>query len=115
MAKITIDNITSGYASTTQLNANFDAIESELNNNVLYRNNPAGEPNTMQNDLDMNSNAINNITNLSLSGSLTVGGTDYLASMTTVYNNFLSVAQNVTVSASSPSGGNDGDIWFKLI
>ena len=36
MAKITIDNIASGYASTTTLNNNFDAIESELNNNVLY-------------------------------------------------------------------------------
>jgi hypothetical protein len=115
MAKITIDNITSGYASTTQLNANFDAIESELNNNVLYRNNPAGEPNTMQNDLDMNTNDISNVGDLSMTGNFTVGGVDYLSSMTTVYNNFLSVAQNVTVSASSPSGGNDGDIWFKLI
>ena len=115
MAKVTLSTITSGYQSATQLENNFDAITSEFQNKVLYRNNPAGEPNTMQNDLDMNSNAINNVTNLSMSGSLTVGGTDYLASMTTVYNNFLSVAQNVTVSASAPSGGNDGDIWFKLI
>jgi len=115
VAKVTLSTITSGYQSATQLENNFDAIQTELNDKVLYRNNPEGEPNTMQNDLDMNSNAINNVTNLSMSGSLTVGGTDYLGSMNTVYNNFLSVAQNVTVSASSPSGGNDGDIWFKLI
>ena len=115
MAKITIDNITSGYASTTQLNANFDAIESELNSKVLYRNNPAGEPNTMQNDLDMNSNSINNVANLGLTGTITVGGVDYKTSMETIYNNYVSLTQKVTISSSHPSGGNDGDIWFKLI
>lgn len=54
MAKVTIPTIGSGFASTTALNSALDTIESELNNKVLYRNNPTGEPNQMENDLDMN-------------------------------------------------------------
>lgn len=115
MAKITIDNIASGYASTTALNANFDAIETELNSKVLYRNNPAGEPNSMQNDLDMNSNDINNARNISASGTFTIGGTDYLTQMQNVYNDYLALTNRVTISTSSPSGGTDGDIWFKVV
>lgn len=115
MAKITIDNITSGYNSTTQLNNNFDAIETELNSKVLYRDNPAGEPNSMQNDIDMNSNSINNVTNIGLTGTITVNGVDYTESMQTIYNNYVSLTQKVTISSSHPSGGSDGDIWFKLI
>ena len=60
MAKITIDDITSSFASVTQLNAYFQQLEDELNDKVLYRNNPDGEPNTMENDLDMNSNDLLN-------------------------------------------------------
>ena len=40
MAKITLDNMTTPY--TTQLNANFQDIATELNNKVLYRDNPVG-------------------------------------------------------------------------
>lgn len=108
MAKITISNISSGYASTTQLNNAFDAIEAELNNKVLYRDPPAGEPNQMEADIDMNSNKLTNV------GGIEVGGVDYLASMQTVYNNYVSITQKVTVSTSSPSGGANGDIWFKV-
>jgi hypothetical protein len=115
MAKITIDNIASGYASTTALNTNFDAIETELNSKVLYRNNPAGEPNSMENDLDMNSNDINNVRNISASGTLTVGGTDYLAQMQDLYDDYLALINRVTISTASPSGGTDGDIWFKVV
>lgn len=61
MAKITLDNIASGYASTTKINNNNDAIEAELNDKVLYRNNPSGEANQMENELDMNSNRIINL------------------------------------------------------
>jgi len=34
--------------------------------------------------------------------------------MQTIYNNYLSITQKVTVSTSSPTGGADGDIWFKV-
>lgn len=60
MAKITIDDIDSQFASTTAINSRFQQIEDELNNKVLYRNNPTGEANAMSNDLDMASNNILN-------------------------------------------------------
>jgi hypothetical protein len=40
--------------------------------------------------------------------------TTYSTAMQTIYNNYLSITQKVTVSTSSPTGGADGDIWFKV-
>lgn len=108
MAKISISNLSSGFNSTTTLNNAFDAIENQLNNKVLYRDNPTGEPNQMENDIDMNSNKLINV------GGIEVGGVDYKAEMQTIYDNYLSITQKVTVSTSSPSGGANGDIWFKV-
>jgi hypothetical protein len=68
MAKVTLPNIASGFASTTTLNNAFDSIESELNSKVLYRDNPSGEPNQMENDLDMNNNSILNLASLEVAG-----------------------------------------------
>lgn len=68
MAKITIPNISSGYLSTTALNNAFDSIETELNNKVLYRNNPDGEPNQMENDIDMNGYKILNASSVDING-----------------------------------------------
>jgi hypothetical protein len=59
--KITLDSIISGFKSVTKLIANFDSIESELNNKVLYRDNPDGEPNQMNTELDMNSKSLKNL------------------------------------------------------
>ena len=59
--KITLDSIISGFKSVTKLIANFDSIESELNDKVLYRDNPEGEPNQMNTELDMNSKALKNL------------------------------------------------------
>ena len=61
MAKIDLDTVPSGHLATTNLNDNFQSIEDELNEKVLYRNNPTGESNEMLNDLDMNSNRILNL------------------------------------------------------
>ena len=58
--KITLDTITSSFASTSLFNTNFAAIKSELDDKVLYRNNPTGEANQMENAIDMNSNDILN-------------------------------------------------------
>ena len=113
MAKLTLSDIASGYASTTALNASFNAIEDEFNSKVLYRDNPTGEANQMLNDLDMNNNDILNAGGLSVT-SLTVNGVDYLTAMQTVYNNYTSITQSVTVSTAAPSGGSDGDIWFTI-
>lgn len=60
MAKIDLNTVSSGYLSQAALNANFAAIEDEFQNKVLYRDNPNGEPNSMQTHLDMNGfNVIN--------------------------------------------------------
>jgi hypothetical protein len=108
MSKIAISDISSGYASTSAINEAFNAIENELNNKVLYRNNPSGEPNQMENDLDLNGNDILN------AGSIYVNGQDILAAMQEIYNNYVNLTQNVTVSTEAPSGGQDGDIWFRV-
>jgi len=108
MAKITLPSISSGYATTTQLNNAFTQIETEFQDKVLYRDNPSGEPNVMEQDLDMNGNKIINVSDVE------VNGVNILTTMQTVYNNYVSITQKVTVSTSSPSGGADGDIWFKV-
>lgn len=61
MAKVTLDGIVSGFKSVAKLISNFDSIESELNDKVLYRDNPSGEPNQMVSELDMNGQPINNL------------------------------------------------------
>ncbi len=114
MAKIDLPTISSGYASNTTFNTTFTAIENEFQQKVLYRNNPDGEPNNMENDIDMNNNDILNIKDLGITGTITVDGVDYLTEMETVYNNYVSLTQKVTISTSDPSGGSDGDIWFKI-
>jgi hypothetical protein len=61
MAKVNIPTISSGFASTTALNNAFDTIETELNNKVLYRNPPVGEPNNLEADIDADSHTIYNL------------------------------------------------------
>jgi len=116
VAKIDLPTIASGYASNTTFNTTFTAIENEFQQKVLYRDNPTGEPNSMQNDLDMNSNNLLNVKNLSIvgTGTITIDGVDYVAEMTTIYNNYLSLIDRVTISTLDPTGGSDGDIWFKV-
>lgn len=72
MSKIDLDPITSGY-NLSKINANFQKIEDELNNKVLYRDSPAGEPNSMSSNLDMNSKSILNANKIS-SNILELGG-----------------------------------------
>lgn len=62
--KITLNSLTSGFLNLLHLNENFTLIQDDLNDKVLYRDPPAGETNTMQTDLDMNSNSINNVDQL---------------------------------------------------
>lgn len=70
MAKLTLNNIGSRYGSIDALNDNFDAIETALEN-TLSRDGTG--PNNMESDLDMDSNDILNVGNLSV-GSLRVNG-----------------------------------------
>lgn len=58
--KISLTNPVSGY-NLQAINNNFDLLEAEFQNKVLYRNNTSEEANTMENALDMNSNRILNL------------------------------------------------------
>ena len=81
MAKITLDTITSSFASTSLFNTNFSNIQTDLNDKVLYRDNPAGEPNQMETSLDMNSNDISNVADITAS-TLTLAGTQVVPGST---------------------------------
>lgn len=116
MAKVTLNTIGSRYGSIDALNDNFDTIETAFDN-TLSRDGTG--PNFMLTPLDMNGYGIVN------ASSLTVGGIDYVVklnndytsyynNMTTIYNNYQSITQKVTVSTASPTGGANGDIWFKV-
>lgn len=60
MSKIVLNDTAGGY-NLQVINDNFQKIEDELNNKVLYRDNPTGEPNAMSSDLDMNSKRVFNL------------------------------------------------------
>lgn len=95
MAKTaTVNTISSGYASQTQLNENFTNINTALENTLSL---DGSLPNAMNADLDLNNNDLLNVNAIYVNGV-----------------NVLNVLDNVTVSTASPSGGNDGDIWFKV-
>jgi len=89
-----ITTIASGYASNTSLNANFESLRDGFDN-VLSLD--GSTPNAMQADLDMNGNDIIN------ASSITIDGVDVFT-----------LINKITVSTSDPSGGQDGDIWFKV-
>lgn len=90
----TVNNITSGYASQTQLNENFTNINTALDNTLSL---DGSLPNAMNAALDLNNNDLLNVKAIYVDGI-----------------NVLNVLDNVTVSTASPSGGDDGDIWFKV-
>ena len=68
MAKILLPDIASQFASQEALNERFEEIARQLNDKVLYRENPETEPNEMRNDLDMGLNDILNIRSLYIDG-----------------------------------------------
>ena len=68
MAKILLPDIASQFASQEALNERFEEIARQLNDKVLYRDNPETEPNEMRNDLDMGLNDILNIKSLYING-----------------------------------------------
>lgn len=89
-----IVTISTGYYSTTALNNNFENIQVQFDNTLSL---DGSTPNAMQADFDMNGYSILNADKLFVNGT-----------------NILSLLDNVTVSTASPSGGEDGDIWFRV-
>jgi hypothetical protein len=58
--KIELDSVLGGY-SLTKINENFQRIQDEFNNKVLYRDNVDGEANTLEDDIDVNSKRLYNL------------------------------------------------------
>lgn len=92
--KPTLTTITSGYASNIQLNNNFTELRDAFDNTLSL---DGSTPNAMQADFDMNGYNILNADGIYVNGT-----------------NLLSLIDNVTVSTSAPTGGEDGDLWFKV-
>jgi hypothetical protein len=67
MSKIVLDNVESGF-NLQKINSNFQKLEDELNNKVLYRVNPAGEPNSLENAIDFNNQDLLNVKDITLQG-----------------------------------------------
>lgn len=89
-----VNTISSGYASQSQLNENFSNIQTSFNNTLSL---DGSTPNAMQANFDMNNQDIINVRGIYVNG-----------------ENVLNLLDNVTVSTANPSGGNEGDIWFKV-
>lgn len=58
--KIELNDVTN-IDSVNTINSNFDKIVNELQDKVLYRSNPEGEPNTVESNIDMNGFDIINV------------------------------------------------------
>lgn len=67
MTKLVLDSVASGY-DLSKINSNFQAIQEELQDKVLYRDNPEGEPNTLETDLDANGKSIYNLSSIQIQG-----------------------------------------------
>lgn len=89
--KIVLDNVVSGF-NLSKINDNFQRIQDELNNKVLYRDCPDGETNTVKTGFDMNGTDIVNIGTLGVTKSLAVNGVDLATQVT--------LAQTAATSAS---------------
>lgn len=72
MSKLVLSDVTN-INSITTINANFEKIQEELQEKVLYRDNPDGEPNHVLDNLDMNGNKIINAGEVRV-GSLVING-----------------------------------------
>lgn len=61
MAKVTLPVAPNGQQLRAAVNSNFAEIETALNDKVLWRDNPAGEPNQLEQDVDLNGNDLLNV------------------------------------------------------
>ena len=77
MSKININDITTQYGFKDAINARLQQIEDEFNNKVFYRNNPTGEPNSLNNDIDMGNNDILNINKITVNDIGVVGESSF--------------------------------------
>lgn len=102
MSKIVLNDVTN-LNTLSVINNNFDKLEQELQNKVLYRDNPEGEPNTLESDVDANGNSLYNVNNLTIHGSFTVNGEDVGTYIGQAQEAADEAAQSATAAANSSS------------
>jgi len=105
MSKIVLNDVTNLNALSV-INDNFDKIKQELQNKVLYRDNPEGEPNALQDDVDANGNSIYNIQDLTINGAFTVQGQDVGAYIGQAAVAAADAQTSATASANSAAAAN---------
>lgn len=102
MSKIELNTSIADYG-WSQINANFQEIEDELNQKVLYRDNPVGEPNSMNNtSLDMNGGNVMNANNVGAQD-ITIQGVSLVTQVTTAQDAATAASTSATAAAGSAS------------
>lgn len=108
MSKLTLNDVTN-IDSITTINANFDKLEQELQNKVLYRDNPLGEPNALQTNLDVNGKDLLNVGKIYLNtGDTWASSSEIFAVQAAVETDRVEVAANkdITVAAKDTAVAN---------
>ena len=112
MTKITIPPVSGGFDLKTTVDARFQQVEDELNTKVLYRDNPIGEDNVLENDIDLNSNDLLNIDKtytdrLFLQGKEVALGGDYPVPLVSAQRIFEGISAAVTLITANPDNYTD--------
>lgn len=97
MAKITLSDVT----TISGINANFQALEDELNQKVLYRDNPDGEPNTLESDVDVNGKNILNANDVYVDNELFLQGLPISDAIDAAAGGLVEAAEEAAASAAS--------------
>ena len=102
MAKITIPPVSGGFDLKTTVDARLQQVEDELNTKVLYKTNPVGEDNSLDNDIDMDGYDLLNTGTVNADNVL-VSGIDYLETLTALAEEAQAAA--ISASESATAGG----------
>jgi len=110
--KPTVSSITSGYASNTQLNANFEALRDSFDNTLSL---DGSTPNSMGADLNLNSNDILNADGIQ-ANSLTIAGSSFdisaLAGLASVSGAFIAPRSSEPTTRDDGTALQAGDIYL---
>ncbi len=110
--KPTVSTITSGYASNTQLNANFEALRDSFDNTLSL---DGSTPNSMGADLNLNSNDILNADGIQ-ANSLTIAGSSFdisaLAGLASVSGAFIAPRSSEPTTRDDGTALQAGDIYL---
>lgn len=110
--KPTVSSITSGYASNTQLNANFEALRDSFDNTLSL---DGSTPNSMGADLNLNSNDILNADGIQ-ANSLTIAGSSFnisaLTGLASVSGAFIAPRSSEPSTRDDGTALQSGDIYL---